>query len=349
MKQRLTIEQEVFKRQHADFEKLADFGFKHHQNNYYYQQEFFDHQFEADITVNSKGQVSGKVLDTATNKEYLPLRAAHLGPFASEVYAKYVDLLKKIASNCFIDEPFVSNQANRIAHQIQNLYDDPEFVFVRYPHTALFREPEFKKWYGVISDVRRDQVVHNNPHAKGELTSALNFRVDARQRPKLLKLSDVYPAYGMVKKNWLSVILDDTHSDSTIMKWLTNSHQLLTKPKYWIIPANPKYFDIMHAFDSTNIIGWNQSANIRVGDTVFMYVASPVKAVAFQCLVLANNIPSNYHDHKLTVKRVMKIKLVKRFNVEQFTFDYLKHHGVKAVRGPRHLPTPLLQQLLSAK
>lgn len=344
----MSVEQDVFQRQHPDFRALVKYGFKHQKDGYHFKKEFFDHQFEADITVNSKGAVNGQVLDTATDKEYLPLRAAHLGPFASEVHAKYLDLLNDIAKQCFVTEPFVSDQANRITSKIKEQYgDDPEFVFVRYPHTALFREPEFKKWYAVIADEKRQRLIKNDPHAGGETVSAMNFRVSRDQRQKLLKQPGVYPAYGTIKKNWLTVLLDDTQDDQTILAWLSHSHQLLTNPKSWIIPANPKYYDIMHAFDQTDVIEWKQSANIRIGDTVFMYVTSPVKAVVYQCRVLANNIPYNYHDHSLTVNRVMKIRLIKRFDPQQFTFDYLKQHGVKAIRGPRHLPGPLLKQLLN--
>lgn len=345
----MSVEQDVFQRQHPDFKKLLKYGFKHRKGSYFYRQEFFDQQFEADLTIDAKGQVDGQVLDTATNKEYLPLRATHLGPFASEVKSKYVDLLNDIASHCFISEPFVTDQANRITHQIKDLYDDdPEFVFVRFPHTGLFREPEFKKWYAVISDEKHDRLVKNDSHAGGKITSALNFRIDIKQRQRLLKQAGVYPAYGTIKKNWLTVLLDDTQSDETIMNWLYNSRRLLTKSKYWIIPANPKYFDIMHAFDHTDVIIWNQSANIRVGDTVFMYVTSPVKSVMFQCQVIANNMPYHHQDGKLTVTRVMKIQLVQRFTSQQFSFDYLKQHGVKAVRGPRFLPQPVIDDLLNA-
>lgn len=344
----MTIEQEIFQRYQPDFKRLIAAGFQQHGDHYELQQKFFDQQFLAQITVNQSGQVAGDVLDTSTNKSYLPLRAAHLGAFASEVKNQYVQLLKGIAQKSFISEPFASQQANRISQRINELYgDEPEFIFVRFPHTALFREQEFNKWYAVLADLKRDQLVNNDPHAEGDPIGALTIRVTPPQRKKMLKLTGVYPAYGTIKQNWLSIALDDTFDDSTIIKWVQNSYRLLTKPKYWIIPANPKYYDIMHAFDHDQVIEWKQAANIRIGDTVFMYVTSPVKAVIYHCQVIANNIPYDYHDGKLRVDRVMKIKLIQRYTPRQFDLPFLRKNGVTTVRGPRHLTKSVLQALLS--
>lgn len=342
----MNIEDSIFNRHRPDFTKLKNYGFKKQGNNYYYQHKFFDNQFEAEISINSKQQVTGTVIDTATNEEYIPLRAVHLGPFASEVRNQYTELLNDIAKNCFINEPFISAQANRLTQKIKELYHDkPEFVFVRYPHTALFREPEFKKWYAVISDVRSEQVIYNDPHGKGAHTSAMNFRVTPKQRTTLLKQDGFYPAYGTIKKNWLSVLLDDTQSDQVIFDCLKASHDLLTHHQSWIIPANPKYYDIMHGFDNTDTIEWNQRANIRIGDTVFIYVTAPIKSVIYKCQVLQNNLPYHYQDKNLKVKRVMKIKLLKRYAPHQFDLDFLKANGVKAIRGARHLTKEVLNEL----
>ena len=42
----------------------------------------------------------------------------------------------------------------------------------------------------------------------------------------------------------------------------------------------------------------------------------------------------------------MKIKLIKRYNPEKFTFDVLKDkYGVFAIRGPRSVPHSLSESL----
>ena len=84
------------------------------------------------------------------------------------------------------------------------------------------------------------------------------------------------------------------------------------------------------------------SAKIKKGDTVFMYVGSPVSAVMYKCKVIETDIPYN-HEHKyITIKALMKIKLQKRYEADRFTFETLKtEYGIYTVRGPRGIPNSL--------
>jgi hypothetical protein len=117
-------------------------------------------------------------------------------------------------------------------------------------------------------------------------------------------------------------------------------------PKEWIIPSNPKYYDIIHAFDNMDVIDWKQGAGIKKGDMIFMYVGAPVSAILYKCKVTETNIPYQYQDKNLTITALMKIKLLRRYDPSQFTFDVLKsEYGIYAVRGPRGIPNSLSEAL----
>ncbi len=121
-------------------------------------------------------------------------------------------------------------------------------------------------------------------------------------------------------------------------------------PKDWIIPSNPKYYDIIHAFDDTDIIDWKQGAGIKKGDTVYLYVAAPYSAVMYKCKVLETDIPYSHANKYITIKALMKIKLQKRYAPDRFTFDVLKaEYGIYAVRGPRGIPNSLSAALKKDK
>ena len=73
---------------------------------------------------------------------------------------------------------------------------------------------------------------------------------------------------------------------------LDRSHSLTaqgagTKPpaggRTWLIPANPKYYDVEAAFAAQDTIRWKQSSRVAVGDTIYLYVAAPVSAILYQC------------------------------------------------------------------
>lgn len=77
-----------------------------------------------------------------------------------------------------------------------------------------------------------------------------------------------------------------------------------------------------------------------------MYVAAPVSAILYKCKVLETDIPYEYQDRNLVLKALMKIRLLKRYDPEAFTFDVLKEdYGIYAVRGPRGVPYSLSQEL----
>ncbi|WP_297817914.1 hypothetical protein [uncultured Lactobacillus sp.] len=115
---------------------------------------------------------------------------------------------------------------------------------------------------------------------------------------------------------------------------------------YWLIPANPSYFDIMNAFNDTDNIIWKQSTKIRPGDIVFMYVGSPVSAIIHQCKVVEANIPYDYQDKNLKITHVMRIQRIVSYPKDEFTFKKLANYDVRAIRGPRHVPKKLLKDLL---
>ena len=77
-----------------------------------------------------------------------------------------------------------------------------------------------------------------------------------------------------------------------------------------------------------------------------MYVGAPVSAILYKCKVTETDIPYHYEDENLTIKALMKIKLLKRYRPEQFTFEVLKEeYGIFAIRGPRGITNSLSEAL----
>jgi hypothetical protein len=184
----------------------------------------------------------------------------------------------------------------------------------------------------------------------------INVKVDDPFfRDMLIQENGIMPAYHMNKQHWITVLLDGTVQDEKVcnlvdMSFLATASakkkEKFRPPKEWIIPANPKYFDIVHAFDDTDTINWKQGAGIRKGDTVFMYVAAPVSAVMYKCKVIETDIPYDHENKYITIRTLMKIRLQKRYNPERFTFEVLgADYGIYAVRGPRGIPNSLSEAL----
>ena len=104
----MSIESETFKRFTPDYDKLLSYGFSKVNSDYEKDIPFMDGDFKAAIVVSDKGDVTGKVYDTESDEEYLPLRVEDGGAFVGAVRDAYTKLLIDIRTNCFCENFFVS-------------------------------------------------------------------------------------------------------------------------------------------------------------------------------------------------------------------------------------------------
>lgn len=58
------------------------------------------------------------------------------------------------------------------------------------------------------------------------LTDIINVKIPPAKGDELRQIPGIYPAYHMNHKTWISVVLDDTLSDESIMDFIDTSYQL---------------------------------------------------------------------------------------------------------------------------
>ena len=141
--------------------------------------------------------------------------------------------------------------------------------------------------------------------------------------------------------------MDDTLKDGDIMDMVAVSYGEDQRGSQWIVPANPKYYDVFKAFDQSDTIMWKQSSSIAPGDTVYLYMAAPYSAVMFKCTALETDIPRNFGGKNVRMKKAMRIRLLRRYDRNDVTFSVLNQYGVRAVRGPRRIDGKLIERLNS--
>ena len=231
---------------------------------------------------------------------------------------------------------------------------DPEYLWMRFPDYAVFRHGDNRKWFGIIMDLPRYKLGISGT----ESVDVLNIKLGDPLLIDMLAGRDGFRrAYHMNRGNWISVLLDGTVPLGEICELLdrsfratasAKSRQKLRPPKEWLIPANPEYYDIEHAFDKKDELDWKQGKGIKAGDTVFIYVGAPVSAILFKCAVTKTDIPYDYKGKELRITALMHLKLLKRYAPERFTFKTLNdEYGIFAVRGPRGVPHSLSEALKS--
>ena len=224
---------------------------------------------------------------------------------------------------------------------------EPEYLWMKYPDYAVLRHSDNNKWYAIIMNIRRSKL-----GLEGDDTvDIINVKMtDSFSADMLIQENGFFRGYHISRGDWVSVLLDGTVPLKRITSLINISYnatasarkkQETRPPKEWIIPANPKYYDIIHAFDNAEIIDWKQGSGIKKGDTVYMYVGAPISAVLYKCKVTETDIPYEYKG-KVNITALMKIELQKRYEPEKFSFKRLNDEfGIFAVRGPRGIPNSL--------
>ena len=229
---------------------------------------------------------------------------------------------------------------------------DPDHPFEKDAETSVFRHADNKKWFGLIMKVSGVKLGLGTT----AFISVINLKIDDPVfRDILIEQPGIIPAYHMNKRQWITVFLDGTVQKERVFDLIDASFMATAsakkkkkdrEPKEWIIPSNPKYYDVIKAFEESDEIDWKQGAGIKTGDTIYLYVGSPVSAILYKCRVTETDIPYHYQDENLTIKALMKIKLLKRYDKNSFTFKVLNdEYGIFAVRGPRGVPFSLSEAL----
>lgn len=232
---------------------------------------------------------------------------------------------------------------------------DIEYLWMRSPTHGIFRHPDNQKWFALIMDIPRSKLGLSSD----ESVDILNVKLDDPLfRDFLVQREGFFPGYHISRGNWISILLDGSVELDEIRGLIDVSYKAtasaqtkkaIRPPKEWLIPSNLKYYDSVHAFDDTDEIHWKQGRGIKVGDVVAMYVGAPVSAILYKCLVTETGIPRKYVRDKLSISHLMKIKLLKRYDPNRFTFERLgDEYGVRAVRGPRGIPPKLSAALENA-
>ena len=341
---KLDIENEVFKRANVNFNKLVNYGFMKDKSNYIFEKEFLDGDFKAIINISDKGIVTGKVIDIQIDEEYTNIRTNLNGAFVNKVRESYKDILIDIKNNCFETNDFIFDQTNRINNYIKDKYNcSPEFLWEKFPGYAIYRNKNNNKWFAIIGNVKENKV--NKKSLSSEEIEVINVKVLESNLNNILSKKGYYEVFHMNKKNWVSIILNDTLEDKEVIKLIDKSYNIINENEEWIVPANPKYYDVIEAFKNNDEIMWKQSSDIHVNDIVYLYVADPYSKIMYKCKAIEVDIPYEYKDNNLSMKYVMKIKLLKELGDKNYTFEYLNKIGIKAIRGPRKINKEISNKL----
>ncbi len=219
----MTIEEEIFKRAIPNYNLLIKYGFSKSNDYYIYEKSINNNDFLIIIKIYETGLIQGRIIDTALNEEYTNFRIEKInGEFTSSIKTSFIELLLDIRNRCFKVQNFIFPQSNRIAEYVLKKYNDkPIFAWEKSPGFGIFKNHTNKKWYGLIMNIKKSKF----DNCSEQEIEIINLKVDKNQINELLTINGIYEAYHMNKKNWVSIILDDSLEDKTIFSLLDKSYE----------------------------------------------------------------------------------------------------------------------------
>ena len=218
----MNIEKDLFERSIIDTNKLLEYGFIKEEDSLVYKKKILEESFLVVIEYNDF--IRDRIIDLEFDEEYLNYRSCNTtNTFSLKVRDEYINLLIDIRDKCCITNNYVSKQANRLNDHIKDKYKiDPEFLWESIPHVGVYRNSK-KKWFGIIMNVSYNKV---NKKSKDEsIVEIVNIKIMPDELEDLLKIDGIYPAYHMNKKNWVSILLNDSLDDELLFKLLDNSYR----------------------------------------------------------------------------------------------------------------------------
>lgn len=228
----MTIEDKIFYRKHLIPEKAKAFGFVHKDRVWGLEKDFMDGDFHARLLVHEDGIVEGTVIDAMDGEPYAQLRMESMqGSYVSSVREAYKELLEETAAACFEEFRFGSPQARRMADEIFRRWQvRPDYPWKegRYDPNAVFRHKGNRKWFALLMPLSIRRLDRN---AADRPVDALNLKIDPVKGDILLKIPGIYPAYHMNHKTWITVVLDDTVPDDTVMALVEESYKLTDRSR----------------------------------------------------------------------------------------------------------------------
>lgn len=220
----IDLESKVFERAHLDGRKLLGYGFQKVPDGYCYSVDIMDKEFRVELFVSFSGMVHGEIFETMTGDAYRNIWIEGMdGAFVGRVREAYGQVLQAVRQHCYVDDDFSTAQANRIAGLIQKKYGTrPEFLWKSAPQHGVFRNQQNQKWFGIIMYVEQAKITAG----EGKI-DVLNVKVNPDEREALFGTVGIYPAYHLNKKNWISILLNDSVPDAKIMQLVDTSYRIV--------------------------------------------------------------------------------------------------------------------------
>ena len=197
-----------------NYDVLEKYGFIKNKNLYVYEKNILDDKFKIIVTIDHNEMLS-KIIDNSLNEEYLMVDIKNISGFfvgtIKEIYDKEIQNIIK------------NKQSKEIIEYIQNTYhDELEYLWEKFPKTAIWRNKQNQKWYGLMMSISKSKLgIESN-----EEIEIIDLRYPKGKIEDIIDYQKIYPGYHMNKHSWITILLDDSINTKDLLSYIDNSYNL---------------------------------------------------------------------------------------------------------------------------
>ena len=202
-------------------EQLKGFGFKEEADKLVYKKEILDSNFLIEI-VFANNQLTIEVYDLEFDEIY---SLFSVDSAVGETVQNIIESVEKILSSIL----GLADKSEKISSEVidycNNKYGENHVnPFKKHPDILAFVN-EKNKWYALFSDVDYNKLNKNT-----DITTKVKILNVKYPTDKILEIIDnknIFPAYHMNKKHWISIVLDKNIKLETIKELIDISYSLV--------------------------------------------------------------------------------------------------------------------------
>ena len=219
----MKISEEIFNHRKINYNTLIKNGFSFSNNEYVLKKFLLNDEFYVIIKITDN--ITAKLYDSFTNEEYINIDISDFsGKFIGKLRQEYTILLTNIKNRCTYDDIFMYPQSINITNYIKSRYNtNPEFLWKAAPHFGVFRKEKNKKWFAIIMEIPKNKI---DKSSVTDMVEIINVKNTPEKIKQLNTLPGFYTAYHMNKKNWTTIILNDSVDTKLIFDLIEESYNL---------------------------------------------------------------------------------------------------------------------------
>ena len=202
-------------------EQLLQFGFKEEAEKLIYRKEILDSSFSIEI-VFVNNQLTIEVYDLEFDEIYSLFSVdSAVGEMIQNIREHVENLLSSILG--------LADESGKISSEVidycNNKYGENNVnPFKKHPDILAFVN-EKNKWYALLSDVEYNKLNKNT-----DITTKvkiLNVKYPTDRILEIIDNKNIFPAYHMNKKHWISIVIDKNIKLETIKELIDISYSLV--------------------------------------------------------------------------------------------------------------------------